>query len=306
MQHYTPYIKDFMERYQYPAEAAALFTEVERRLDSEPEFGARFDKHLTAYMTDETESLGDALKGMTVLADLMGLSEYTTQFVFIMNCTELLKPKYEAAGISEDTFWLGCDDLRCKLLECIECEGVPGTFVAGWNNGFLKMGRFAYGRFQYEESEFNYQFDFLCSCGRKMVKGDTYVNFHIPSSGIPLTDEVRLASYKEAYGHYKHLFPDGKVVFGCNSWLLYPRHREFLPANSNILKFLGDFEIVCWEQKQHFGDCWRVFGRYADLPPAQLPRDTALRKAYAEWLTAGNPSGSGMGFFVFDGEKIIK
>ena len=57
---------------------------------------------------------------------------------------------------------------------------------------------------------------------------------------------------------------------------------------------------------QHFGDCWRVFGRYADLPPAQLPRDTALRKAYAEWLTAGNPSGSGMGFFVFDGEKIIK
>lgn len=306
MLHNSPYIQDFMARYRYPEEAVSLFTEVEQRLDAEPALGERFDRHLNAYMVEETEDLGTALSGMDTLAELMGLSPYTTEFVFVMNCTGILKEKYAAAGIDEAVFWQGCDDLRCKLLECMECEGVPGTFVAGWNGGFLKMGRFAYGRFQYEVCEFSFFFDFLTSCGRRMVKGDKYVNFHIPSSGVPLTDEIRLASYKEAYPHYKHLFPDGRVVFGCSSWLLYPRHREFLPKDSNILKFLGDFEIVSWEQKNHFGDDWRVFGRYAGLPPAELPRDTKLRKAYADWLEAGNPSGSGFGFFVFDGEKIVR
>ncbi len=304
MQYNTPFIETLTAA--YPHEARELFLAVGKRLEEEPEHGARFEKHLNAYMNEETEDLGDALTGMDVLAELMELSPYTVHFMLIMKCAELLKARYDAAGIEESVFWKGCDDLRCKLLECIECKGVPGTFVAGWNDGFLKMRRFAYGRFQYEVNEFNYFFDFLCSCGRRMVKGDTYINFHIPSSGIPLTDEVRLASYKEAYEHYKHMFPDGRVVFGCNSWLLYPRHREFLPKESNILRFLNDFEIVCWEQKHHFGDAWRVFGRYSDLAPEELPRDTKLRRAYADWLQAGNPSGSGFGFFVFDGEKIVR
>ena len=65
MQHYTPYIKDFMERFRYPAEAVSMLTQVEQRLDNEPEFGARFNRHITAYMLEDSESLGDALKGMT-------------------------------------------------------------------------------------------------------------------------------------------------------------------------------------------------------------------------------------------------
>ena len=306
MQHFSPYIRGFLARYGYPEEAVALFTEVERRLDSEPAHGAAFDLHLRKYMAEDAEGLGEALTAMDELAAEMGYSPYTMEFVFIMNCTELLKPRYDAAGVEEEIFWRGCDDLRCKLLECIECKGVPGTFVAGWNHGFLKFDRFAYGRFQYEVRTFDFDFDFLSSCGKRISNGDTFVNFHIPSSGIPLTDEVRMASYKEAYRHVKHLFPDGLAVFGCGSWLLYPRHREFLPKTSNILKFLNDFEIVCWEEKETFGDAWRVFGRYADLPPEQLPRDTSLRRAFAEWLCAGRKTGSGFGFIVFDGENIMR
>ena len=306
MQHYTPYVKEFMARYNYPAEAVTLFTEVERRLDGEPASGAEFDRHLNAYMIEKAEPLGEALDAMTALAEKMALSPYTLHFVFVLNCTELLKPRYAAAGVDEAIFWAGCDDLRCKLLECMECKGVPGTFVAGWNHGFLDFDRFAYGRFQYEVREFGFDFDFMTSCGKLIRKGDTFVNFHIPSSGVPLTDDVRLASYREAYRHVKQLFPDGLAVFGCGSWLLYPRHREFLPPTSNILKFLGDFEIVSWEEKETFGDAWRVFGRYADLPPAQLPRDTSLRRAFADWLAAGNKTGSGFGFIIFDGEKIVR
>ena len=90
-------------------------------------------------------------------------------------------------------------DLRCKLIECIKCEEVPGTFVAGWYNGFFKLERFAYGRFQFEESDYGYDFDFVTKAGYRLTKGQPVIGFHIPSSGVPLTDEVRLDAYKKAY-----------------------------------------------------------------------------------------------------------
>ncbi|MBQ7637567.1 MAG: hypothetical protein IJS90_01525 [Clostridia bacterium] len=304
MLHYSAYVKELIKN--YPPEAQKVFTEVETRLDSESAFGEAFDKLLSDYMINETVELNPALDAIDALAEENGVNKYTLDFVFIMGCTEILKGKYDAAGIPDEVFNESVDDLRCKLLECMECEGVPGTFVAGWNNGFLKMRRFAYGRFQFEVNTYNFDFDFITSCGKKIAKGDKYINFHIPSSGIPLTDEVRFASYKKAYPHYKELFPDGKAVFGCGSWLLYPRHREFLPKHLNILKFMDDFEIVCWEEKESFTNDWRVFGRYSDLPYEELPRDTSLRKAYAEWLCAGNKAGDGFGLFVFDGEKILR
>ena len=304
MLHYSDYVQELIRA--YPEEAQTLFAAVERRLDDEAAFGARFDKLVEAYMCAETMALDPALDALSELAEEMGLNPYTLHFIFIMNCTELLRDRYDAAGIPRSVFYDTVDDLRCKLLECMECEHVPGTFVAGWNNGFLKMRRFAYGRFQYEVYNYSFDFDFVMKCGRRVKKGDPYVNFHIPSSGVPLTDEVRFDSYRRAYEQYKHLFPDGRVLFGCGSWLLYPRHREFLPERLNIRRFMDDFEIVCWEEKDHFGNDWRVFGHYTELPLEQWPKDTALRKAYVEWLLSGHKAGDGFGLFLFDGEKIVR
>ena len=220
MLHNSEYVQNLIKA--YPAEAQALFTEVERRLDAEPAFGSRFDALVQGYMLEETMPMDAALDAVKELAPEMGYSEYTLQFVFVMNCTEILKARYIEKGIPLSVFDEGVDDLRCKLLECMECEGVPGTFVAGWNNGFLKLDRFAYGRFQYEVRKYGFDFDFEMKCGRRVKKGDTYLNFHIPSNGIGLTDEVRFDSYRRAYKEYKHLFPDGLALFGCGSWLLYP------------------------------------------------------------------------------------
>ena len=101
MLHYTDYIKDMMTRYNYPEEAVTLFTEVEKRLDTEKGFGDRFDEIFTEYMFPEAGDLGKALEAIKALAKDMELSEYTLSFVFIMNCTEVLKGRYEAAGIPE-------------------------------------------------------------------------------------------------------------------------------------------------------------------------------------------------------------
>lgn len=305
MKHNTQFIQDFMKRYEYPEEAIKEFTRVLQRLDDEEKFGKEFDIFVNGYMYPEADGLREALDGVSALAEKYEENDCTMEFVFLLLCAPILKERYDEKGIDEQIFWDSANDFRYKLMECIECEGVPGTFVAGWNDGFFKMERFAYGRFQYEVCTYMDE-EYTLKNGKVLKPGDKYVNFHIPSSGVSLTDDVRLDSYKKAYPHYKHLFPDGLVVFGCHSWLLYPKHREFLPKNLNILKFMDDFEIISSDENEGFSNDWRVFGRYTNLPYDQLPQDTSLRKAYAQWLMSGHNGGNGYGFIVFDGEKIIR
>lgn len=306
MKYNSKFIQDFMANYSYPEEASSLFTKVLDELDNDAGLAAEFDKYLDLFSEHKAKFDEEILDPLKVLAQEREYSEYTFYFVFLLLLTENLYNDYNLIGIDEKIYYDTMDDLRCKLLECIECEHVPGTFVPHWFNGFFRLERFAYGRFQYEISEYTDDEDFTMKCGRVVRKGDTYINFHIPSSGVPMSDEIRLASYKEAYKHVKGLFPDGRVLFGCGSWLLFEKHREFLPQGMNILRFMDDFELVRSHEKDSFSDDWRIFGHYTELPIEQFPRDTKLRKAYAEWVCSGHKTGSGFGLFLFDGEKIVR
>ncbi len=302
----TEFIKNFMDYYDYPTEAKKLFSEVLSKLDENKNYGRSFGCLVKKFEDCKTDIDNKLLDKLSALAEKMGYSEYTLHFCFLLSLTEELKNKYLLLGIEEKIYYDTMADLKYKLMECIECEKVPGTFVAGWFNGFFRMSRVAYGRFQFEVCEYNNDEPFIMKCGKEIKKGDKYINFHIPSSGQPLTDDVRLDSYKKAYKYVNRFFDDKIVIFGCGSWLLYPRHREFLPEGMNILRFMDDFEIVEWKEREGFSNGWRVFGYVSDLPCEQLPRDTKLRAAYAQWLCDGNNGGDGFGLFAFDGNKILK
>ena len=302
----SAFLDAFMARYNYPGEAVSTFTRLQKRAETDPVFGGKLEEIVNGYMYPAADGLSDALHGMTAMAKTFDENEYTMHFLFLLNCMPILKARYDEAGYSEELFYRMADDLRCKLLECIECKGVPGTFVADWNDGTLKMKRFGLGRFQYEVRWTRDDPEITLSDGTVLPAGCKKIGFHIPSSGIPLTDEVRHDSYHRAWEFFRDQFPDGKVVFGCSSWLLYPRHKEFLPEHSNILRFLDDFHIVDSYVSDSFHDDWRVFGRYAGQPFDKLPRDTSLRRAYADWLAAGNKAGSAYGVFVYDGKTFTK
>lgn len=306
MIHCSDFLINFMKEYDYPEIAVKTFTEVLTRLDNEKDFADKIDALTEEYLFPSAGDIKKALEGVKQLSEEYSVNEYTLNFVFLLLCLPVTHDRYTQRGISEDIFRDTFLDLKCKLLECIKCKEVPGSFVPSWYDGFFKLTRFAYGRFQFEEGEYNFNFDYVTKCGRRLSAGQKTIGFHIPSTGVSLTDEVRLDSYKKAYRAYKHLFPDGIMYFQCGSWLLNPNHRLFLPENSNILKFMGDFEIICRSERESFGDAWRIFGKYASLPPEQLPRDTSLRKAYAEWFESGHKGGSGCGIIVFDGEKILR
>lgn len=305
MKHNTEFIQNLMVKLSFPQNAIDEFTRVLNRLDSEPDFAKAFDTAYQSYMFPTAGQLNMALAAISRAAKKFGENEYTMHFVFILSCTEELRERYLRLGIDEQIFWDSVDDLRCKLIECIDCEEVPGTFVAGWNDGFFRMTRFALGRFQFEKTDFTEPGGFVTKSGCKIEENSTVINFHIPSSGIPLTDEVRLDAYKKAYEFFKDGF-DGPVIFCCGSWLLYPEHRKFLPENSNILRFMDDFELVSWKDEENFHNGWRIFGKDSDLPVEQLPERTALQRAYKKWFLDGGKGGSGFGVIVFDGEKIVR
>lgn len=304
MPHLTEHIKTLLKKISLPEEAVKVLSDVEARLDSDESFAKRFDKVAHDYMSSNLE-INAAVSAIEQIAQDFGENVFTLNFVFLINNSEELLKRYREQSISDKIYWRTMDDLRCKLLECRECEGVYGTFVPSWFNGFFRMTRFALGRFQYEMSEFSCEGGYTTRSGHFLEHGSPIVIFHIPSSGISLTDEVRYDSYRQAFDFFNDKFNGGPVIFCCGSWLLYPAHEFFLPKGSNILRFMHDFEIVRSRETDEFNNAWRVFGRYANLPYNELPRNTSLRKAYANWLESGNKAGDGYGIFIFDGEKII-
>lgn len=295
---HTGFVKEVCERLAFPPQATTCFLGVEQNLANDPSFAASLEKLTRRFCRTDDVSLRQIIPSVERLAARRGENKYTLDLVYIMHCAEHTRARYAREGLSEELFWAGMTDLRCKLLECMTCKNVPGTFVAGWNEGFLRLGRFSLGRFQYEPDGVYHGPDRRAECGYVLKDGTRYAGFHIPSTGQPLTDEVRNDSYRQAYEFCKDLAVDGTVILQTHSWLLYEGHREFLPEKSNILRFMDDFQIYDSEDRDEFGDAWRVFGQYAELPVTEWPEDTSLRRAFKARLLSGGKTGSATGFIV--------
>lgn len=306
MKHDTAFIRDIMDRIRLTPQEKDFFIAIEKRLDEEAEFGARFDELARNgyYQPSGRDALSESIKQIDPLAEDMGLSPYSLAFVYLLSLSEELKRRYEAAGIDESVYYDSLQDLRYKLTECEEVEGVMGTFVALWFDCLFSMSIFQLGRFQYQTAF--YTQDEPYSFGAfELKKGDFYVCLHIPNSGESLNREVRMASYRRAHEFFRERFPDGITRIGCGSWLLAPELKEFLPESSRILDFQKDFLIFRTAEEEKFFDAWRVYGAAAKLPMTEWPENNSLQRGYKQYLLSGRKSHRGDGALLFDGEKLL-
>lgn len=251
------------------------------------------------------EKIADILAEAETIGARYGIHTYTAQLLIYCFAARALKERYRTAGIDEAIYWNSMRDLKWKFQECLDVHGVPGSFVAPWFEGFFCMTRFALGRLQFEHTTF--RMEQYSRAGVTLHRGDDVITMHIPSAG-PLTWESRLDAYKRAYAFYSDYrakFPGGVLPLVCHSWLLYPGHSEFLPEHSNIRAFMGDFDIIESDVDPKFGNAWRVFGAAAEKSPEEWPRDTSLRRAFADRIRAGGSVGHGYGVILFDGENIL-
>lgn len=294
------FIKNIMEKIEFPQEAQEVFMNLCHQIEKIKVYHEKFTELADRYMSGESDPI---FEEVDVLAETMKVPSYTMSMMLFLWCGEALHEEYISEEIPDEIYWDTIYDLKYKLMECYQVHGIWGTFVRSWYPGFYQMTRFALGRMQYEYADFKldeYEVD-----GNIVKKGDRVINMHIPSSGS-FSEEKRLDSYKRAFEFFKEDFGGKPIPMVCDSWLLYPEHREFLPEHLNIRSFMEDFTYIEGATEDKFENAWRVFGKDSAKAPDELPQETSLQKAYAGHLIAGGKTGSGYGVFFFDGEKILR
>ena len=95
----------------------------------------------------------------------------------------------------------------------------------------------------------------------------------------------------------------GDVTIGYH--VLIGPHCSIAAGNHKFDPATGWFSART--EKDGDDNLWRIFDKRDTYDPKTLPRDTSLRRAYAEHLEKdGMKVGSGRGIFFFDGEKFYK
>lgn len=294
------YLELFAKKLSFPTDAAMTLLSSYEKLLSDPIAAELVDSACEHYFRPIDQK--PTCEMLERVSSQTGIHIYTVHFLFLIHASERLRALYAEKGLSDELFWAIMLDLRCKLIECHDVYGIWGTFVFGWFHRHYLVDRFALGRFQYESATFD-RADYTCG-DITLKNGDRVYGFHIPSSGsIPW--EARLDSYMRAFDFFGGA-EKGYIALVCDSWLLYPKYRSVFPEGSNIASFVRDFDVIDHGESERFDDSWRVFGMPCDSPISSLPRDTRLRRAFADHMMSNEKSfGWGFGVIIFDGKSII-
>lgn len=242
----------------------------------------------------------DPAELLAPIAGKTGIPLATLTMVCLVQAVPKLLALYQNHGIDEAIMWDTLIDLRCKLIENHDVEGIWGTEVVAWYQRVFTLRILKLGRLEYEPMNYRWDTPYGNVC-----KDQPVLNIHIPSCGSLPADGV-MDSLKLAYAFFGG--KGGKPMpFICASWMLYPPMCEqVFPEGSNLDRFYRLFQVA--EQyadpsNKHF---WRVFGIYYGPEALEhAPADTTLRRNLLSWMRQGNDMGIGRGAFLFDGNQIL-
>lgn len=292
-------LRGIMTDLSFPEEAIAACEAAAAVLYGKEDFKAYIDACVRLYEEQGSVDYEALAAKAYPIVESHGVNKYTGALLFFLALAPAAREFYLAEGYSEELFRASVGDIMLKSKECFKVHGVWGVDT-NWFGRFYDRTRFTLGRLQFEDEHLEHPFAGL-------EVGASVINIHIPELG-PLRGEDCLAAYARAVKAFPRCVKDGKAVFVCSSWLLATEMRTFMPQGSNILRFADDFTVLHVKEQEGFPDGWRVFADKCKLPPVELPRDTALRKGYAEHLEKHGKSTVCYGAFVYDVDKgeIIK
>ncbi len=290
------YLMEFMESFEFSKEDKQVIEKAFDSLEASSEAYQEFLQFLKTYDEDIKCDFTSMRLRMIEVSVKAGIHEYTGFLILFICLSKSLKRYYQEAGYSEEIWFTSMCDLKYKLDECKEVYGIAGTFVPEWYPRFYSLGRFGFGKLQFEIVPFKREY---AKNGVVLKPDSRVINVHIPRTGTKLDRDSMKASYKMAAEFYKEILGEEPVVFVCHSWLLYPRNKEVLSEKSNLYAFISDFDIVEVELYEDYKEVWRLFDVQYDGNVDHLPQNTSLRRAYAEWIRKGEKTGCGYGVYVY-------
>lgn len=184
---------------------------------------------------------------------------------------DVVRTYHRDHGIDNAVSWATLADLGRNLAIDRRMNGEGWPVMQAWLTLHARGGLYELGRLQYQ-------------------RGEGTLGIHIPEAG-PLTPEAVSASLDAARAFFPRHFPDEHyTTFSCGSWLLDPQLAEYLPEDSNIVRFQRRFELEPYEEPEGIdGDVevLRFVFRSLTTPLDQLPRRTVLQRAVVDHLKAG-------------------
>jgi len=291
-----------MDALGFPSDAAKTFIDALKLIFDNESASSRFSDLLQQYEKTKDCPYGQMLTNAVEIGKDLGIHEYTASMLLFLCMAEKLRSRYAENGFGEDIYLNSMADLSYKLEECRLIYGINGSFVASWFRGFFDMTRFALGRLQFEMTETT---DEYVIGGVTIPSGSKAINIHIPRTGTRLDHKEVLGSYHLAAEFFANEFDSSPVLFTCHTWLLDPWNMTVLSPESNLSAFYKDFKIVKSGNYGDYGEIWRLFDCLYTGDPRGLPRDSSLRRAYAERVERGEPVSWGLGLFLYDGGSII-
>jgi hypothetical protein len=212
--------------------------------------------------------------------DSTALGRYFFVYVYLAALADVRRFHVERR-IPEEISWATLSDLGRNLKRDRLLLGDGGLRTSGWLTLHFRGALYQLGRLQFNRT--NVRAAHVAGAFRE---GEAALGIHIPESG-PLTPDETDDSFAQARPFFTRHFPETPTSLGiCTSWLLDPQLGEYLPRESNIMRFQHRFTIV-GEGYDGDADVLRfVFHRIAPNID-DLPQRTTLERAIVKHLRAG-------------------
>ncbi len=285
------YICGFLKEYEYDRLSSDYLLSTYDQIIANLETCSLMEQILQLYHTDYRCEFGVILDNADQIAQKIEIHEFTVELLVFICLSKHLKELYLEKGIALEYYRKSMADLKYKLDECMLVYGIVGSFVAKWFVGFFHLTRFGIGRLQFEVIPFDDNYN---KNGIVLTPDTKVVNIHIPRSNEPLTQEVCMASYREAKAFFKTEVETDPCPFVCGCHLLYPENEKFFPPKTNTYRFFKSFEILSARPDKERQNLWRIFDTH-EKNINRLPADTTMRRAYIEHLKKGGKLGVGRG-----------
>ena len=260
-------MEQLCQKINMPQEITRTLTALHESLENYPCLDLIMEEaHWTEGLQQLKEALGEDPDGMKRLCSML-------------RCALRIRPEYSQLGISEEIYVDTMAAFSRFVREHMESYGRYGFDRGFWTTRQVSAKLFRIGQMEYELTTFH---------------GEPAVSLHIPTDA-DLRPEVLVPSMKEGLAEFFRLFPDrtGRKVY-CHSWLLSPLLKDFLPEQSNILRFQELFDITPDENPANDVLLW-VF-KNPKLPKEDYPEDTSLQRKLKRFFLDGGQFINALGY----------
>jgi hypothetical protein len=236
--------------------------------------------------------------GLPPLPDELGpVGRYFYVYVFVAAVPHV-RSYHQQHGIPDDISRRTLADLGRNMAVHRRRRGTGGLLVPWWIKLHFRGEIYQLGRLQFQRATLGNRTGRAVAAALPLGPGDPSLNLHIPDFSGPMSPTACHESIARAREFFPRHFPEEAYALAtCESWLLDPQLREYLPESSNIIHFQRRFQpgypVAENDDTRPVGF---VFGD-PGLPLETLPRRTTLERAIVDHLRAGRHWHGGNGWF---------